>query len=260
MGPTRSAWRPTATWFACQGFDQNTGYGYNAELLECAEFILAPWDLTGANPDPDLRADVVNNSWGGGQAQWWYNQAIYAWRAAGIFPAFSAGNEGPGLRHRGRSGRHGQHHGRRAPPTATTHIASFSSRGPATITGLTKPNVSAPGVNIHLRLPRRHLWPDGRHLDGRAPRRRRGGPPLVGRARPARRRAAHLLDHRAERPGHPGPASCGGDGPATSPNNVYGWGRIDAYEAVSLALSSDWDIPWLDVNPAQRRGRALVAP
>jgi hypothetical protein len=30
---------------------------------------------------------------------------------------------------------------------------------------------------------------------------------------------------------------------------VYGWGRIDAYEAVSLALSSDWDIPWLDVNP-----------
>ncbi len=65
-GANQIGMAPDATWFTCQGFDQNTGYGYNAELLECAEFILAPWDLTGANANPDMRADVVNNSWGGG--------------------------------------------------------------------------------------------------------------------------------------------------------------------------------------------------
>ncbi|MBN1483078.1 MAG: S8 family serine peptidase, partial [Chloroflexia bacterium] len=69
---------PRAQWIACNGFDHG-GSGYTAELLECAEFILAPWDLAGTNPMPDYRPHVVNNSWGGGAADWWYNQAIYAW-------------------------------------------------------------------------------------------------------------------------------------------------------------------------------------
>ncbi len=45
---------PKARWFACNGFSEVTGEGYEAELLECADFILAPWDLNGQNPDPDL--------------------------------------------------------------------------------------------------------------------------------------------------------------------------------------------------------------
>ncbi len=32
---------------------------------------------------------------------------------------------------------------------------------------------------------------------------------------------------------------CGGDGPSEVPNNVYGWGEIDALKAVELALESE---------------------
>ena len=80
-----------STWFTCQGFSaRGTGPAYADALLECAEFVLAPWDLNGENPNPDLRADVVNNSWSIGQGQWWFNQVIYAWRAAGAFSAFAS--------------------------------------------------------------------------------------------------------------------------------------------------------------------------
>ena len=33
-------------------------------LLSSGQFILAPTDLAGDNPDPSRRPDVVNNSWG----------------------------------------------------------------------------------------------------------------------------------------------------------------------------------------------------
>jgi subtilisin family serine protease len=42
---------------------------------------------------------------------------------------------------------------------------------------------------------------------------------------------------------------CGDDDATSVPNNQYGWGRIDAYEAVDMALSGNWDIPWLAVDP-----------
>jgi subtilisin family serine protease len=49
---------------------------------------------------------------------------------------------------------------------------------------------------------------------------------------------------------------CGGDLPDKIPNNTYGWGRINAYAAVSMALATDWDIPWLNVDPV----KGTVAP
>jgi subtilisin family serine protease len=240
---------PQANWFACEGFDQNTGYGYNAELLECAEFLLAPWDLTGANPDPNLRADVINNSWGGGQAQWWYNQAIYAWRAAGIIGIFSAGNEGPACYTAGDPGDMENILSVGATSNSDA-IASFSSRGPANVTELTKPNVSAPGVNIYS------AYRDGTyglmggtsmaapHVSGEAA--------LLWSAVPELRGDVQLTYWLIEQSafGLTTSEGCGGDGLTDIPNNTFGWGRIDAYEAVSLALSSDWDIAWLDVNPA----------
>ena len=53
-------------------------------------------DLQGQNPWPDLRPRIVNNSWGGGGNDAWYQATVNAWIASGIFPAFSNGNEGPG--------------------------------------------------------------------------------------------------------------------------------------------------------------------
>ena len=40
-------------------------------------------------------------------------------------------------------------------------------------------------------------------------------------------------------------------GPCPLPNNVYGHGRIDAFEAVSATLGSQpgFDLPWLSETP-----------
>jgi subtilisin family serine protease len=246
---------PGATWFTCQGFDRNTNYGYEAELLECAEFVLAPWDLSGANPDPDRRADVVNNSWGGGQAQWWYNQVVYAWRAAGILPSFSAGNGGPGCNTAGDPGDMANviavgatdRYDSNAPLTT----ARFSSRGPAMVSGLVKPDVSAPGAGIRSSvLNKLYGISSGTsmaspHVAGEAA--------LIWAAQPDLRGNVQLtywiIEQSADRlPVNQG-YDCGSDSADSIPNNQYGWGRIDAYEAVSMAVHTNWDVPWLAAHP-----------
>jgi uncharacterized repeat protein (TIGR01451 family) len=247
---------PAAKWFACQGFDRNTGSGYEKELLECAEFILAPWDLTGANPNPDRRPDVVNNSWGGGQAQWWYSQAIYAWQAAGIFPTFSAGNDGPACDTAGDPGDMVNIMAVGATNTSDSNApgtaAAFSSRGPAKITGALKPNVSAPGADI------RSAYNNGGyglmsgtsmaspHVAGEAALIWSAQPELWGNVQLTywliQQSATPLLVNQGY--------YCGTDTVSSVPNNQYGWGRIDAFDAVDMALSANWDIPWLAVEPA----------
>lgn len=52
---------PDAKWIGCRNMDQ--GNGTPASYTECFEFFLAPTDLAGQNPNPDLAPDVINNSW-----------------------------------------------------------------------------------------------------------------------------------------------------------------------------------------------------
>jgi hypothetical protein len=254
-GSNQIGMAPGANWFTCEGFDKNTGFGYEAELLECAEFILAPWDLTGANPNPDLRADIVSNSWGGGQAQWWYNQVVYAWRAAGILPTFSMGNDGPGCDTAGDPGNMENVLAVGATNSSDTNApgttASFSSRGPAKITNLVKPDVSAPGANIRSSLPNNSYgFLSGTsmaspHVAGEAA--------LIWAAEPDLRGNVQLTYDIIEKSAHPLQVNqgyfCGSDDASSVPNNQYGWGRIDAYDAVSMAVHTQWDVPWLTVEP-----------
>jgi subtilisin family serine protease len=255
-GANQIGMAPGASWFACNGF-KNGGFGYEAELLECAEFILAPWDLSGANPDPDLRADVVNNSWGGGQAQWWYNQIVYAWRAAGMFPVFSSGNEGPNCTTAGDPGDMANIlsvgatdvNDSNAPGT----LADFSSRGPALITGLVKPNVSAPGADIRSSVPG-STYQGGWGGTSMAAPHVAGEVALIWSAQPDLRGDVQLTQWIIEQntsqlvvdQGY----FCGNDDATSVPNNQYGWGRIDAYDAVDMAANDNWDISWLEVTPA----------
>jgi hypothetical protein len=137
---------PNAQWIACKGCESNSCS--DTALNACADWILAP------NNNPNNRPNVVNNSWGGGGGDDWYQAKVVAWRAAGIFPAFSAGNEGPGCSTLGSPGDYQESFGTAAHSSSRT-IASFSSRGPGIFGDdpYTKPNISAPGVSICSSVP-----------------------------------------------------------------------------------------------------------
>ena len=55
---------PGATWIAAKGCASSSCS--RAALLAAGQWIVAPTDLSGRNPRPDLAPDVVNNSWGSG--------------------------------------------------------------------------------------------------------------------------------------------------------------------------------------------------
>ena len=138
---------PDATWIACKGCETNSCSGY--ALTTCADWILAP----GGNPAN--RPNVVNNSWGStSDGNPWYLSYVNAWRAAGIFPAFSAGNNGSACDSMGDPGSY-QESFASAAHASNRVIASFSSRGPSAFghNPYTKPNISAPGVGICSTVP-----------------------------------------------------------------------------------------------------------
>jgi subtilisin family serine protease len=90
---------PGAQWIATNGI--GSGWSYNS-MVEAGEFMLAPTDLTGQNPDPSRRPIAVSNSWRAPNSGYGFNCSTYtfyrdivqAWVAAGIFPSFAAGNGG----------------------------------------------------------------------------------------------------------------------------------------------------------------------
>ena len=74
---------PGAKWIAVKAFSERGGTDY--DILAAAQWILAPGGRV------DMAPDVVNNSWGGGRGlNELYRDVVKAWRAAEIFPEFSA--------------------------------------------------------------------------------------------------------------------------------------------------------------------------
>ena len=65
---------PAAKWIAAKGCETNSCS--DAALLASGQWILAPTDLAGQNPRPDLRPHIVNNSWGGGGGDPWYQATV----------------------------------------------------------------------------------------------------------------------------------------------------------------------------------------
>jgi subtilisin family serine protease len=133
---------PNAQWIACLGLPR--GSGTDADLYACADWMLAPVG------DPANRPDVVNNSWGSTpDGDNWFQAKVIAWQAAGIFPAFSAGNSGSSCNSMGDPGSY-QESFASAAHDSSRLIADFSSRGNSAFGSdpYTKPNISSPGVNI----------------------------------------------------------------------------------------------------------------
>jgi serine protease AprX len=52
---------PQARWIGCRNME--AGYGSPASYIECFEWFLAPTNLEGESPNPDLAPHVINNSW-----------------------------------------------------------------------------------------------------------------------------------------------------------------------------------------------------
>jgi subtilisin family serine protease len=137
---------PEAKWIACKGCESTNCS--DLALNACADWILAP------DGDPANRPHIVNNSWGGGGGETWYLSKVQAWRAAGIFPAFSAGNSGSGCSTIGSPGDY-QESFASANHNSSRSASGSSSRGPSFFghAPYTKPNISAPGTSICSTVP-----------------------------------------------------------------------------------------------------------
>ena len=218
---------PHAKWIAAKGCETNS-CSENA-LLSSGQWIVAPTDLNGLNPRPDLRPHVVNNSWGGGSGDAWYMATVNAWVAAGIFPAFSNGNSGPGCGSANSPGDYVETYSAGA-FDINNAIADFSSRGPSSFgPNEIKPNVAAPGVGVRSARNNGGYW----SLSGTS----MASPHVAGtvaliwsRSASLRRDIAAtrtLIDDTAV---DTASSQCGG---TTDDNNVWGEGKLDAFAAVS---------------------------
>ncbi len=221
---------PNAQWIACKGCESSSCSDF--ALNSCADWIIAP------GGSPANRPHIVNNSWGGGGGEAWYLAKVQAWRAAGIFPAFSAGNAGPTC---GSIGSPGDYQASFATANHMSNrvIANGSSRGPSVYGDdpYTKPNISAPGTNICSSVPGSG-WSCGYsgtsmaapHVAGAVALLWSCNPSLIGNMQTT----FELLQDTADTP----PAGdCGA--PADGEGNfTYGYGYLNVYQAGLMTCSN----------------------
>ena len=228
---------PEAKWIACRAF-----FGEEAEvseIVECLQWFLAPTDENGT-PRPELAPHVVNHSWGIFEAREEIKQAVDALDEAGILQVVAAGNFGPfcssvtfpamlpNVLAVGSMAENSQ-----------DIIAFFSGRGPG-IEGSRAPDDPVPDVVA----PGEFIWSasnDAGYLQmigtsqstplvtGLAALMWSAEPRLVGDTA-----LTHRLIEQTAWPVVNVEKEC--DSPKTYPNNVFGWGRVNAAGAVEAAL------------------------
>ena len=217
---------PDATWIAAKGCEDDSCTDLSLALS--AQWMLAPTKLDGSDPDPARRPNIVNNSWSSTHYDDWYRDFVRQWVAAGIFPAFAAGNDGPGCGSVATEGGYPEAYAVGSVNQNGT-VSSFSARGDAEHEG--KPDLTAPGEAIRSSVPgSRYSISSGTsmatpHVSGTVALLWSAAPSLVGdiaQTRAILDRSAH--DHADD--------SCGGTAAA---NNTYGEGTLDAFDAVSNA-------------------------
>jgi subtilisin family serine protease len=140
---------PGAKWIAAKAW-RDDGAGFTSAFHQIFEWFLAPGGDP-ENPDPP---DVVINSWSltAAGCNTEFAPDIQAWRLAGIFPAFAAGNSGPGAGSVRSPGAYPESFAVGA-TDMFDEVASFSSRGPSPCDGATKPDISAPGAGVRSSMP-----------------------------------------------------------------------------------------------------------
>jgi subtilisin family serine protease len=225
------------------------GNGTLFSYIEGFEWFLAPTDMSGQNPDPAKAPHVINNSWycstGEGCNETNFDvleEVVNNVRAAGIVVVVSAGNSGPDC------------NTVTGPPAffessfsigATNDqdsIANFSSRGSVSIDGSLrlKPNVSAPGAVVYSCIlnggygNKSGTSMSSPHVAGVVALMISARPELAGQVEEIETILEQTADYLYT------DQVCG-DLPGNDvPNYTYGYGRINALEAVKAAL--EWGV------------------
>lgn len=243
-GANQIGMAPGARWIGCRNMDR--GVGTPATYAECYQWFMAPTRIDGSAPNPAMAPDVINNSWGCPTSEGCTDPNILLTvvnnvRAAGILTVQSAGNSGPSCSSVNEPAAIYQSSFSVGATNSLDVIASFSSRGPVTIdySGRLKPDIVAPGVGIRSCVPGNTYESNWQGTSMAAPH-VAGLVALLVSANPFLANQVSRLENIIRQTAVPLTTTqlCGGDGPNDVPNNVYGWGRIDAlaaYQAASQA-------------------------
>jgi serine protease AprX len=230
---------PGAQWIGCR--NMAGGYGTPARYIECFEFFLAPYPVGGdafTQGEPALAPAVIGNSWScptyEGCDALSLQAIVDAVRAAGIEVVAAAQNYGSSCSTVSEPiGIYASAFTVGATNENDT-IAGFSSRGPVTAdgSGRRKPDISAPGVSVRSAYPT-NRWTSMQgtsmatpHVAGLFALVWSAAPERIGQLAATEHIITSTAVHLTTSQG------CGGDTPTSVPNNVYGWGRIDALAAI----------------------------
>lgn len=235
---------PEAKWVACRNMER--GWGAPSSYLACFQWMLAPTDVNGQNPDPAKAPHVINNSWYCAPEEGCptlselipFETAINNLRSSGVVVVVSAGNSGPSCS----TVKYGPAIFEKAFSVAATNIndeaASFSSRGVVTIDGSSrmKPNIAAPGHNVRSSIRNGGYAAfsgtsmAAPHVVGLVALMISANPKLAGKVDEIEQiikdSATTLVANEA----------CGGVPGTQVPNPTFGYGRIDALSAVNKAI------------------------
>ncbi len=237
---------PGAKWIGCRNMER--GYGAPSTYLECFEWFLAPTDLNDENADPSKAPDVINNSWHCPEKEGCNSinfatmeTAVNNLKNAGIMVVVSAGNEGSACSSIASPPNFFEASFDVGATNVNDTIAGFSSRGPTSGYGtpIVKPNISAPGVGVYSSK-------NGSDTSyGTSSGTSMAGPHVAGavalliHAKPDLRGKPNQIEDILEQNAIylDTDQSCGGVAGTETPNNTYGYGRIDIYKAINEVIS-----------------------
>lgn len=236
---------PAARWIGVRNMEEGWGNPFSYTLG--FQWFLAPTDLQGENPNPDLAPDVIVNSWycpelegcnPGNRAM--LEMAADNLRAAGIFVVVSAGNSGDACATINEIPAAFPAAFAVGATDSRDSIAPFSSRGPVYTPDSSnlflKPDVTAPGVNVRSAV----RFGGYKRFSGTS----MAGPHVAGvvalmlSANPELKGQVEVIEEILRQTARPmfSPQNCAPYPGNEHPNPVYGYGIVDAKAAVEEAL------------------------